>query len=497
MTTEEAPSSGRPAISDSDVIERFGGIRPMATKLGVAVTTVQGWKERGHIPAARWQQITAAAAAHGIELGPSAAAEQAAPAAAPQPAKAASRAQAAPEPPADEAPGEEPELTEPAAAAAPAEPAAGPRRAAPGVAWLALVVAVAVAVAVLTRPYWESMIHRGGSIAGGGDPAALARIAAELESTNQVLNRLERDMTARSSAMAERVGALEAGGGEAGATFARQLSELGTQMAELSNAFEAVSGGTERVAQRIAALESAQGRIPEPVQRELTELVGQLESLRAGFAALEASFKAEIGTVAKASAALETRVTELETRPVQTGEKIAALALAIGQVEAALDSGKPYRAALDRLYELGREDPVIVEGGAMAALDPWADSGIPDRLALQRRFVEITPQMGRALLSTEEETWLDSVWNSLKGLVTIRRVDGDGELSPVSRAEIAMERGDLAAAVAAFAGAGSLGPDGNAWLAQVEARLAAEREIEALYGQVIAPLAGTAGTGGQ
>ena len=29
------------------VVAAFGGIRPMAKKLGVAVTTVQGWKERG------------------------------------------------------------------------------------------------------------------------------------------------------------------------------------------------------------------------------------------------------------------------------------------------------------------------------------------------------------------------------------------------------------------------------------------------------------------
>lgn len=50
------------------IIERFGGIRPMATKIGVPVTTVQGWKKRGVIPGNRAHLIEQAASAHGVEL---------------------------------------------------------------------------------------------------------------------------------------------------------------------------------------------------------------------------------------------------------------------------------------------------------------------------------------------------------------------------------------------------------------------------------------------
>ncbi len=51
-----------------EVIERFGGIRPMAKKIDVAVTTVQGWKKRGVIPANRREVIIEAARTHGVEL---------------------------------------------------------------------------------------------------------------------------------------------------------------------------------------------------------------------------------------------------------------------------------------------------------------------------------------------------------------------------------------------------------------------------------------------
>jgi uroporphyrinogen-III synthase len=50
------------------VIQKFGGIRPMATKLGVAVSTVQGWKNRGAIPESRHDEILAAARSNDIDL---------------------------------------------------------------------------------------------------------------------------------------------------------------------------------------------------------------------------------------------------------------------------------------------------------------------------------------------------------------------------------------------------------------------------------------------
>lgn len=52
-----------------EIIERFGGIRPMAAKMGVAVTTVQGWKQRESIPAARRDDLIVAAKVHGVDLG--------------------------------------------------------------------------------------------------------------------------------------------------------------------------------------------------------------------------------------------------------------------------------------------------------------------------------------------------------------------------------------------------------------------------------------------
>ena len=66
---EPAPSGGEGGPVQA-VIRKFGGIRPMAGKLEIAFTTVQGWKQRGHIPPSQHRRILDAATAHGIALTP-------------------------------------------------------------------------------------------------------------------------------------------------------------------------------------------------------------------------------------------------------------------------------------------------------------------------------------------------------------------------------------------------------------------------------------------
>jgi hypothetical protein len=54
----------------SRIIDRFGGIRPMAAVIGRPVSTVQSWKVRGSIPDQIKPDILLHAKAKGIELDP-------------------------------------------------------------------------------------------------------------------------------------------------------------------------------------------------------------------------------------------------------------------------------------------------------------------------------------------------------------------------------------------------------------------------------------------
>ena len=62
------PSQQQPLENAAQIIERFGGIRPMATKVSIAVTTIQGWKKRGVIPANRVEAVLNAAKTHNINI---------------------------------------------------------------------------------------------------------------------------------------------------------------------------------------------------------------------------------------------------------------------------------------------------------------------------------------------------------------------------------------------------------------------------------------------
>lgn len=62
-------SNDKNALNNAgEIIERFGGIRPMAAKINAPVTTVQGWKKRDVIPGTRREQILDAAAENNIDI---------------------------------------------------------------------------------------------------------------------------------------------------------------------------------------------------------------------------------------------------------------------------------------------------------------------------------------------------------------------------------------------------------------------------------------------
>lgn len=68
LAAAESEKTDESMLNAALVIERFGGIRPMATKTNIAATTIQGWKQRGVIPNVRRQEIIEAAQLYEIDI---------------------------------------------------------------------------------------------------------------------------------------------------------------------------------------------------------------------------------------------------------------------------------------------------------------------------------------------------------------------------------------------------------------------------------------------
>ncbi len=432
----ESPEGGPDLLDQGNaeaVVERFGGIRPMAAKLDVPVTTVQGWKGRNQIPAGRFETIRAAAQEHGVDLS----------------AMAASAAPAQSVPSAGDAPAEsadaDPDSVTTEETAATSEAADGGSSSA--LTWVALVLAVAALGVVL--------YGRFGPMPAGTGPAALPP---------DIADRLERLESRVSPAdLPARLGKLE-----------KRLDEASKNFAEAAVAKPADG-------KALAALDEQLGAL----RTRLDDLAGRLDGLQGTPAALD-EIRKDIAALRSGVTAMSGRIKALEDRPPVSGGEIAALAIAAGQLDAAVAGGAGYRPALDRLRALAEEDAAIVR--EIVVLDPRAGKGVPTVTQLAADFARIAPDLS-ATSPEAEASWTERLRQKTMSLVKMRPVGKDGERSPVTRAERALVQGDLKAAVAAVDGlAGPI----DAWRKEAEARLAADAALAAIRARVADLLAAEA-----
>ena len=128
----------------------------------------------------------------------------------------------------------------------------------------------------------------------------------------------------------------------------------------------------------------------------------------------------------------------------ESAASVAVLALSLEQRFAA---GAPFAAELAALSQLG------VGADALAPLKPFAESGAPSLSALAASWAKVEPAVAAAAPPPERSGW-DRLLDHMRALVRVRRVGeaagSDESDPPVARIGAALERGDLAAALAAF-----------------------------------------------
>lgn len=489
------------AVSDFDtdaVIDAFGGIRPMANKLDVAVSTVQGWKNRGHIPENRWRDIITAASAHQIDLSVAMPAEKRPTASDPEASEAAvsepvvspwtedaggQAAEATPDEALDdedrpdaEQQSDAPSQSTPMAASGAGE--SGPNSSGK----LALLVAGVALVAVVARPVWGPYVDT--HLAQYVEPPAVAvsgDIPSDIEATlSSISDRLSQ---VESRPVATGDGAVIPG------DISSRLDSLENDVEALSDAAESLQAIREETAN---ALTETRNALAASVERDETTRARLLERMGVIESMLEqVSKEAERATAglagvdAKAAQNAED-IAALKARPALEGAAQAGLALAVGDVESALSAGRPFTHALDRLTGLARGDAAIKS--AVAELQPYATRGVVTRAALMSAFQQNAPAMQSEVNRTDGDV-LDVLMEGARSLVSIRKKGEAADAPPVSRAEAALNRGDLASAVAALSQGRETSETIAAWLNEAEARLAAEAALTDLRDAVAAGLA--------
>ncbi|MEQ9606464.1 MAG: hypothetical protein RLN99_02230, partial [Kiloniellaceae bacterium] len=313
---KQGAAAEAPALT---IIDAFGGIRPMAKTLGLAVSTVQGWKERAAIPANRHDQIRAAARENNIAIDAEMLRASAAEGASAQPQVIEGEASKVNEGTAEKASEKSDRPAASAATAAAARAAAAksePGKTEPGKSGMGqadarrdsatarsrasgfmpgLVIGVALAAGVatatvLTQPYWGPFLQPAGT--APSDVAAVGDLQARLDALQAAM---PADNAGALTSLSERLATLEAA-----------LSQGGAQDPDTRAAVESLNAQLARMTDRLATLEqdvaSARDlagapssevidRLGSEVQR-LDEMLVQQRELAQRLAAAEADLEA-------------------------------------------------------------------------------------------------------------------------------------------------------------------------------------------------------------
>lgn len=413
----------------STIIEAFGGIRPMAHKLDVPVSTVQGWKQRDTIPENRTADILAAADTHNVDLsmikGEANAAEESEPDRS-EPAQKSSKVSGSP-------------VIERAS-----ETPKGDRNASV-IAVIALVVAVGVG---------------GWSLLGGGQGNGGAS-RGDLDRLTDRLATLEDTARAGGDDSAQR-------------QFATDLAGLRTELDSMAKTLGEDSAPSAEISEFGTRLQATETKL-EQVQRRAAR-----ESQAAVLALSTA--QEEIAQLRQQLAALGDNGSS-DTRNVSDA---VGLALAAGRLQRALDNGAPYQDVLISLRALSDGDATM--GLILDRIAGQAGTGIATRQSLTGSFAGAAREIVAAGDADAAGGWTDRTVQRIRSVASIRRIGadtpGDTPEARVARAEAKLTGGDLAGAVGELTDLGGAAALAAApWLSGARARLdadAAVSEIEAL-----------------
>jgi hypothetical protein len=259
---------------------------------------------------------------------------------------------------------------------------------------------------------------------------------------------------------------------------------------------------------RIDRLEAAQQQGQQRRQQDEATANAALQTLDRRVGALEAKPSLPVSDVAE----LRQQVTKLSTTAADLAARVAAIdqavhaqavqaavdttdtamVLVLLQIRGAVAAGRPFAAEYEALLGLARARPEVM--AAAAALAEPAKTGVAGRAVLAGRLRELAGAIVAAAASPDAPEnaggaatgWGNEALSRLRGLVTIRRIDGSGQSrpgtgpeAPVKAAELALAGGDLDGAVAALdkltgPAAAAAGP----WLAMAKQRLAVEAALQ-------------------
>lgn len=273
-------------------------------------------------------------------------------------------------------------------------------------------------------------------------------------------------------ALVAQIAALESAPAPTAEAAEVDLGPVEAEMAALAERIEALTEELAAANGRVAALENAPAVAPVITPAPDVDFDAEMETFRAELEAAAEAARAEVD-------AAQARADEIEAAALAAAEEAEAAAqiatqrAALAEVSAALESGAPFAGALSALPN------------APDALTTVANEGVPTLAALRAAF----PDAARAALQDAQDVPADAS-AAERMAAFLRKQTNARSLSPregedpdavLSRAEAALNDGELDAALAELSGLPEEAAQSLAgWVAEAETRSAATAAARSL-----------------
>lgn len=277
-------------------------------------------------------------------------------------------------------------------------------------------------------------------------------LKAQLDAQAKTLAELSKKVDAASGAAGGMGAQIDTVSNDLGARIDQQKKALS---AEIETNKAAIADLGKQIANMPAPAPASGGAVPPDVANKLAALDKRVT-------ALEASVQQRIDAAKQAAAAAEAQA----AKAAQSAKARAA----VTRIEAALTAGGPFAEPVSTLKSAGVNVP--------AALTGTAEAGVPTLATLQADF---PPAARKALTASVREKVGGGVWGRVTAFLQVqtgaRSVTpraGDGPDAVLSRAQAAMDKGDLSAAIETIKALPEAGQKAMApWVAEAETRLKA------------------------
>jgi hypothetical protein len=255
----------------------------------------------------------------------------------------------------------------------------------------------------------------------------------------------------------------------------------------------AMPAAVDRTLERVGAQAAEQRQQIEVLSARITELAARPATGPAGSgpdAAAVAELRRRLDQAEQAAGALAGRVAQAEAASRAAGQPsgaamAAARLIVADRLARAVAEGRPFQSEWTTLSSLG------APAEPMAALQPLAAAGAPALQPLIAEFRTLRPVMATEPASADA-SWYERMLRMTDGLVRVRStgaVEGSSPAAVTARIDQALQRGDSAAAAAAWAQLPEPARRASeAWVGRVRVRASAEQAIRTITESAIKAL---------